>query len=110
MKEITIAKDFSRHPAGRYVTDGKYSGQKFREAFLEPQVINHERTIIYFDGARGYGSSFLEEAFGGLARKFDKDIVLAIFEFKSHDINLIKRIKTYIRDAKEYKHGRRAAG
>lgn len=65
---ISIAKDFSPHPAGRYVTDGPCSGQKFREDLLYPALRDNARVEIDMDGALGYGSSFLEEAFGGLVR------------------------------------------
>lgn len=66
---ISIAKDFSPHPAGRYVADGPYSGQMFREELLYPALRDNERVEIDMDGALGFGSSFLEEAFGGLVRE-----------------------------------------
>lgn len=69
MITIRIASDFSRYPAGRFVRDGPYSGEAFRKKFLEPNIRLHDKIVIEMDGARGYGSSFLEEAFGGLVRK-----------------------------------------
>lgn len=66
---ISIAKDFSPHPAGRYVTDGPFSGERFRDDLLYPALRDNDRVEIDMDGALGYGSSFLEEAFGGLIRK-----------------------------------------
>jgi hypothetical protein len=105
MREINLAQDFSKHPAGRYKTDGPYSGELFREAFLIPIVRNHERTVIHLDGARGYGSSFLEEAFGGLARLYSRSIVNELIILQSRDSNLVQRIKTYIKEAK----GRRSS-
>lgn len=69
-KMITIATDFSQFPAGRYVTDGPNSGERFREELLYPALQNKDNhVIVNMDGALGYGSSFLEEAFGGLIRK-----------------------------------------
>lgn len=65
---INIARDFSRFPAGRYVTDGPFSGQAFRDEYLLPALKNAQKVIVELDGARGYGSSFLEEAFGGAVR------------------------------------------
>lgn len=65
---IKIAQEFSRFPAGRFVQDGPFSGELFRRKFLEPAMKVAEKIIIEMDGARGYGSSFLEEAFGGLVR------------------------------------------
>ncbi|WP_346400139.1 STAS-like domain-containing protein [Pseudomonas syringae] len=105
MREIILAEEFSKHPAGRFKTDGPYSGELFREEFLEPLIRGHERTVIYLDGARGYGSSFLEEAFGGLARQFSTPTVTELITLVSRDNTLIERINTYIKDAK----GRKAS-
>lgn len=66
---INIAEQFSRTPAGRYRTDGPSSGERFREEFLLPGLENGGQLEISLDGAAGYPSSFLEEAFGGLVRK-----------------------------------------
>ena len=66
---INIATDFSRYPGGRLLTDGLYSGERFRKEYLLPVLKSGEHAKIKFDGARGYGSSFLEEAFGGLVRE-----------------------------------------
>lgn len=69
-KMISIAKDFSRSPAGRFKTDGPYSGEAFRDGFLWPALTENEGVEVDLDGALGFGSSFLEEAFGGLVRKY----------------------------------------
>ena len=99
MREIRLADEFSKHPAGRYKTDGPYSGELFRERYLIPIINNHEKTVINLDGARGYGSSFLEEAFGGLARIYSSDLVESLIVLDSRDSNLVQRIKTYIKEA-----------
>lgn len=67
-KIINVARDFSRTPGGRYYTDGPSSGQKFREEFLIPAFNEYDQVLIEMDGTRGYPSSFLDEAFGGLVR------------------------------------------
>jgi hypothetical protein len=67
-KMISIAKEFTQTPAGRYVTDGPYSGEKFREEVLVPALRSDQLVEIDLDGVLGFGSSFLEEAFGGLVR------------------------------------------
>ncbi|WP_095183966.1 STAS-like domain-containing protein [Pseudomonas sp. Irchel 3H9] len=100
MTEIHLADDFSKHPAGRYKSDGPYSGELFREKFLEPRMKDHEKIVVYLDGARGYGSSFLEEAFGGIARKYPTDLVESLIVLDSRDSNLIQRIKSYIHEAR----------
>ena len=66
---LNIAKQFSRSPAGRYLTDGPFSGQAFRENLLLPALREYETVEVQLDGALGFGSSFLEEAFGGLVRE-----------------------------------------
>ena len=60
MQSIVIATDFSRYPE-----DGPFSGAKFRQDHLAPALQDFDRVEVIFDGAAGFGSSFLEEAFGG---------------------------------------------
>ena len=105
-KVINIERDFSRYPAGRYLNDGPYSGQAFREKFLVPALSEKtEKVIIELDGARGYGSSFLEEAFGGLVRAgFSVDEALNRIELKSQDNSLIEEIKGYILEKSNTSH------
>lgn len=96
-KIIRIAENFSRYPAGRYKDDGPYSGERFREELLLPALNKEEPTIIDLDGARGYGSSFLEEAFGGLVRAgYTADLIKKVFELRSQDSSLIDEIIDYI--------------
>ena len=107
MKTINIATQYTITPGARYVTDGDFSGQDFREKFLEPFFSNtsEEKVIINLDGTMGYATSFLEESFGGLVRKFgnkftNKDI-FEKFEFISNDEPAcIDEIKKYIMEAK----------
>ena len=66
---IRVSQDFSDVPAGRYRSDGPFSGEAFREDYLWPALKEHPQVTVDLDGAEGYGSSFLEEAFGGLVRK-----------------------------------------
>lgn len=97
-QRINVAEDFSRYPAGRYKTDGPFSGERFRDEFLVPILEKEDRARIELDGTRGYGSSFLEEAFGGLVRKnYPPDRVLQSFELISSDQSLILEIKDYIK-------------
>lgn len=70
MKKIDIGVDFSRTPLGRYhPKDGPNTGERFRSEFLVPALRSGDTVIVRIDQAEGYGSSFLEEAFGGLIRK-----------------------------------------
>lgn len=67
-KTIKIATDFTDTPLGRYPSDGPFSGQRFRDEFLAPALRANDEVIVDIDNAEGYGSGFLEEAFGGLIR------------------------------------------
>ena len=68
-KRISIAEDFSRFPAGRFREDGDASGTAFREDLLVVALGQFQTVEVVFDGIAGCGSSFLEEAFGGLVRQ-----------------------------------------
>ncbi|NHQ81149.1 STAS-like domain-containing protein [Chromobacterium vaccinii] len=98
---IDIATEFSRVPAGRYLADGPYSGERFRSSFLTPALERADKVEICLDGVRGYGSSFLEEAFGGLARlhRWTVDQLLQKLAFISEDDpTVIDEIKSYLED------------
>lgn len=102
MKVINIAKDFSPFPAGRHTDEGPYSGEAFRVQHLMPALDSGEKIKIFFDGGFGYGSSFLEEAFGGLIRtgRYKKQDVLKRMEFVSEeDPFLVSEIESYVKDA-----------
>lgn len=80
---VHVATDFSRHPAGRHLTDGPFSGELFRNRFLEPNLRKKERVVVEFAGIRGAGSSFLEEAFGGLVRRgYPKELLRELLEVR----------------------------
>jgi hypothetical protein len=69
MKTIDIAKEYSDTPLGRVDDDSEFNGTRFREQYLRPALQQEEKVSVVIDGVEGYGSSFLEEAFGGLVRK-----------------------------------------
>ena len=94
---INIAKDFTDCPGARYYNDGDFSGEEFRKEFLEKNFNDYDLLEINLDGTEGYATSFLEEAFGGLARKYTSDEVLSKVQFISfEEPNLIDEIKSYI--------------
>lgn len=69
MQYLSIAKDFSEFPAGREPDDGPNSGERFREEKLVPLLnASNDKIEINLNDTMGYGSSFLDEAFGGLLR------------------------------------------
>lgn len=109
MDKLTLfVKDFSRTPGTRYRDEGEksHSGQQFREEYLKPsfdKVLSGEfdKLIINLDGTIGYGTSWLEEVFGGLTRELDPELVLKKIEFISEEEPyLIDDIIQYINDAK----------
>ncbi|MCI8671403.1 MAG: STAS-like domain-containing protein [Bacilli bacterium] len=105
--EIIICKDFTDAPGPRFKSQGDFSGEAFREDFLIPKfkeaLEQKEKLVINFDGTFGYPTSFLEEAFGGLKEKYDKELILKTLEFISNDeIGLISEVKGYI-DSNERK-------
>ena len=63
-----IVSQFSKFPGGRFRRISEFSGQQFREELLEPAVKEGSKVIVNLDGVAGYGSSFLEEVFGGIVR------------------------------------------
>ena len=96
---IVIADDFSPYPAGRYPDDGKFNGTTFRRNHLVPALRESSGVEVVFDGVAGCGSSFLEEAFGGLIRQegmdkkfLDNHLVLSTTEPDlEDDIELAKK-------------------
>lgn len=103
-KIINIADDFTRSPGARYYTDGPFSGQEFREKILETHFESGDDDIleISLDGTDGYPTSFLEESFGGLVRKYGEQKVRNKLRFISEEDPLILvEIEGYIRDAAE---------
>lgn len=99
---INVARDFGRYPGGRFKSDGKYSGEAFRDDILVPKLKEFDEVVIELDGTLGYGSSFLDEAFGGLVRihKFTPDVLLNKLHILSKDTSLILETKEYITKAK----------
>ena len=104
-RKIIIATEFSDTPGGRYKSDGPFSGELFREEHLLPtfdSLKQDECLLIDLDGGFGYGISFLEEAFGGLARLRSPQSVGQKLKFKSDDEpELIPLIEEYIANAQK---------
>jgi STAS-like domain of unknown function (DUF4325) len=96
-KSINIPTDFSRFPAGRFISDGSFSGEKFRRDLLVPALRTADFVEVHFDGTLGYGSSFLEEAFGGLIRDgFASHDLAKKLKIFSNDDTLIAEVREYL--------------
>ena len=94
---VNVAKQFTKLPGVRYKHLGKYSGEEFRQKFLIEPLKQGKTVIVELDGVRGYGSSFLEEAFGGTVRELDLDIIDA-----QNRIKIVTTIESWRLDAEEY--------
>ena len=98
---IDVVQDFSRYPAGRSREDGRYSGEAFRDDLLYPAILEGNQIQVKLDTTAGYGSSFLEEAFGGLVREKG----LSVSDVERHvvllslDQYLIDEIWHYVHEA-----------
>lgn len=105
MAKISVANDFHKRPAGRYSSDGKYSGERFREEFLIPQlkavIEQKEKLVIDFEDVSISASSFLEEAFGGLVRLkyFTAEQLKKSLEINSSRKTISEEIWRFIDDA-----------
>lgn len=107
---ITIATDYSAEPFGRYLTDGDSNGTTFREDWLKPALTENDSVVIVLDGAEGYGSSFLEESFGGLVRLCGftaKDLHQRLKLVSNDDPSLIEEVWEYIDSANPARDHRR---
>ncbi len=92
MKELTIniSRDFNRIIGGREKKIAQFSGEEFRERFLEENIKNYDRINIELDGVLGYPVDFLDETFGKMARKLGKKKFRELFNFIS--------VHTYVTD------------
>lgn len=106
MVELSLAKDFSRTPGARKPEEGIYPGIDFRTEHLIPKLKEAIelkcRLLVDLDGVAGCGTSFLEEAFGGLIRNkdFTYEEVINTLEIKSEEYPPYKEeILSYIEDA-----------
>lgn len=102
MTRISVARDFTRFPAGRYRSHGTTSGQAFREDKLLGPLQRGEHVEVDLDGTLGYGSSFLEEAFGGLVRALQipsSELLTRLTIISTEDPTLRDEIMEYIAEA-----------
>lgn len=106
--DLNLAREFTTTPGPRKRSEGKFSGEQFREELLEKRFREAESADamlhVNLDGAVGYPTSFLEEAFGGLARIFGVEKVLKRIEITSkNEPYLIQDIRRYIQEANKKK-------
>ncbi len=102
---LVIAREFTEAPGARNVDEGKSSGEEFLRSMLNPRFTKAKDKnlvlLVDLDNTEGYATSFLEEAFGGLARIHGTEVVLKHLDFKSiEEPLLIEEILKYIKDAR----------
>ncbi|RDE87454.1 STAS-like domain-containing protein [Aggregatibacter kilianii] len=98
---IVYVKEFSTTPGARYRHLGKASGEEFRDDILVPAFERDKDLIVDLDGVRGYGSSFLDEAFAGLVRlgKFTSDeIKTMIANIRTTNSDWKSEVESYVDD------------
>lgn len=102
--KFSIARDYTRTPGPRYIWQGKYSGEDFLQSKLLElfdRVVKEGLILeVDLDHTAGFGPSFLEESFGGLARIRNKQLVIKHIIFISEEEPyLIEEIQDYIKNA-----------
>lgn len=102
---VSVAKQFTKLPGLRYIRLGPFSGEEFRQKFLMDPLRQGKAVTVELDGVRGYGSSFLEEAFGGAVRELDLNIEDAFQRLKVETSvrSWQLDVEEYIRTAKSRK-------
>jgi hypothetical protein len=98
--------EFTETPGSRYKIEGPFSGEEYRDSIVEPKFLEAEgsqkKLLVNLDGPLGYGTSFLEEVFGGLARKYGAKRVLDGINFISEEEPyLIDDIQKYVEDTEK---------
>jgi hypothetical protein len=110
-KTLKIAKVFSDIPGARYIKEGSFSGELFRNEILSKEISdaikNNYILEIDLDGTEGYGVAFLEESFGGIIRdnglKY-QSIIEHIELISEEEDYLIEDIFGYLEDANSEKN------
>lgn len=106
--DYNIGTEFSDIPAGRFKGEGDdFTGEHFREDVLKGLLENladGETLNVKIDDVEGYGSSFLDEAFGGIVRKkyMSSEKLLSVLNIVCEDEDFEffkKRILEYIKQA-----------
>ena len=92
--ETIRVRAFTRDPGPRQKIRGPGSGEEFRQEWVVPALARAERIAIDLNDTSGYGSSFIDEVFGGLIRKR----ILTPSEVRRR-ITVISSDQSYIREA-----------
>lgn len=67
-----FASSFTKYPGGRLRAHGPYSGEAFRDDVLFQLLGKNEMVTVDLTGVRGFGSSFLDEAFAEAGKRLGR--------------------------------------
>lgn len=98
-------KEYTKFPGGRFVRLGPYSGEDFREKVLRPIFESDKKIVINATGVvTSFSPSFLDEAFGELAKEYGLETFLKKVEFYSNDNPELKdKMMYYVKRAVDAK-------
>jgi len=66
-----FAQEYSEYPGGRFIRLGDFSGEDFREKVLRRVFEDNDKIVIDASEIKtSFTPSFLDEAFGALAKEF----------------------------------------
>jgi hypothetical protein len=82
---INFVKEFTDCPGGRKRIHGEFSGEEFRENFLKPRLRDFDKVVVDLNGAYGFPSSFIDEAFGLLVEEVGYETVRSKLDVKLDD-------------------------
>ena len=102
METLTIAKDYSKFPGGRYSEDGEGNATDFRENYLVPMLEKNAPFILDLNGVVYYPISFIDEVFGGLVRmkRYSEEQLIDLIKFKATDSNLFRTVENILEHIK----------
>lgn len=87
---LVVAKEFTDHPAARYIADGdEWSGERFLNELLLPRFTKAMEggyiLLVDVDKMQGCPTSFISGSFGVLSLQYGSKEVLKHIEIKSED-------------------------
>lgn len=103
MKEVTIniSREYSKYIGPGKKKIAKFSGEDFRERFLEENFEKYDRINIELDGTLGYPWDFLDESFGVIARKHGAKKFREKFSFISGNNYVTDKITYIVNNSKK---------
>lgn len=85
--------------------EGREAGEAFLLLTLRPMferaVLSSQPLLVDLDGTQGYPASFLDAAFGGLAKHYGPDVLSKFLQIKSvTEPYLVQDIRQYMEEAR----------